>query len=551
MPYLLTGVVSVWFFRATFLDGRLPGDLGDARWSLTVLEHWFQVWHGDAGIRDLGVYFPIDRTLGFSDPFLAQGQFHSIARALGLGPVPAWFAAHFVTFLIGALGVAALSRKVLRGPVQQCVFVATTTLSYPMVAQMNHIQTYAFLWVTWIVWAIHGLVWPTTPRMTRTAAVVLLLLPPVLALSSWYGLILGVLVMAALVVVTTVFTGVRSVLVVVRRTVVTLFGALRSPVGVVLGAFGLGLWALAAWVFLPGFELLPDVRWSEVVQFSPRWSDLLRADLYGGGVWSRLYERYYADLPQPGEVELGFTPVLALSVLGATMFALRRLFAVDGRADAGVSTIGRETVRRTYVHVVCCALAIVSLLLLFIVDERGNALFAFVWQHVPVMKSIRAPFRIQMLLYPLAVYAVLRTIEAAASTGRFARRPALAVGVVSLVFGGLLLVEMYRPSNSQWTRDQVLPPPLSALVDDIERADCDALVVDGPPASFIESTQIDGTLLSMLTETPTVHGYGRAAPTEHPGWDAPAPELVDWLRDEGVDGPVCVVSTGGLLEIDR
>ena len=43
MPYLLTGVVSVWFFRATFLDGRLPGDLGDARWSLTVLEHWFQV----------------------------------------------------------------------------------------------------------------------------------------------------------------------------------------------------------------------------------------------------------------------------------------------------------------------------------------------------------------------------------------------------------------------------------------------------------------------------------------------------------------------------
>jgi hypothetical protein len=328
----------------------------------------------------------------------------------------------------------------------------------------------------------------------------------------------------------------------------------RSPAGVVLGVLGLVLWALAAWVFLPAFQILPEVRWSEVVQFSPRWSDLLRADLYGGGVWSRLYDRYYADLPQPGEVEMGFTPVLALSVIAATLFALRRLFAVDGRtgrdARDRTSAAGQEAVRRTYVHVVCCALTIVALLLLFIVDERGNALFEFVWTNVPVMESIRAPFRIQMLLYPLAIYAVLRTVEAVASTGRFARRPALAVGLVSLVLGGLLMVEMYRPPNSQWTRDQLLPAPLDALLDDIEDADCDVLVVDGPAESVMESTQIDGTLLSVLTEKPTVHGYGRAAPTEHPGWDARAPELVDWLRDEGVDGPVCVVSAGR-LEIDR
>jgi hypothetical protein len=627
LPYLLTGVVSLWFFRATFLDGRLPGDLGDARWSLSVLEHWFQVWHGDASIRDLGVYFPIDRTLGLSDPFLAQGQFHSIARALGFDPVPAWFLAHFTTFVIGALGVAALSRKILRSPVQQCVFVATTTLSYPMIAQMNHIQTYGFLWVTWIVWAIHGLIWPTTPRMTRIAAVVLLLLPPVLALSSWYGLILGVVVLAALAVVTTVLSGVRPAFAMTRRTVATFLGALRSPVGVAFGLLGLGLWGLAAWVFLPGFDLLPEVRWIEVVQFSPRWSDLLRADLHGGGIWRRIYSRYYADLPQSGETELGFTPILALSLVGATVLALRRLIAPgrllpataprstpDGDvtadvlrtgaadasdADAGATTtsadddpalddaerpeptdagrtgsagvdeagtgaarpadpgppsgtwaLAPESVRRTFVHVVCCALTIMSLLVLFLVDERGNALFEFVWTNVPVMESIRAPFRIQMLLYPLAIYAVLRTVEAVASTGRFARRPALAVGLVSLVLGGLLMVEMYRPPNSQWTRDQLLPAPLDALVDDIEEADCDVLVVDGPAESVMESTQIDGTLLSVLTEKPTVHGYGRAAPTEHPGWDARAPELVDWLRDEGVDGPVCVVSAGR-LEIER
>jgi hypothetical protein len=64
------------------------------------------------------------------------------------------------------------------------------------------------------------------------------------------------------------------------------------------------------------------------------------------------------------------------------------------------------------------------------------------------------------------------------------------------------------------------------------------------------TTQIDATLLSMLSDVPTVHGYGRASPEEHPGWDAPPEELLTWLRREGVDGPVCLVSPRG-LEIDR
>src|SRR4051812_11023597 len=61
-PFVLAVVGSLWFFRATFLHGTLPGDVIDARWSLTVLEHWFKVWSGDAAIRDLGVFHPVDTT---------------------------------------------------------------------------------------------------------------------------------------------------------------------------------------------------------------------------------------------------------------------------------------------------------------------------------------------------------------------------------------------------------------------------------------------------------------------------------------------------------
>jgi hypothetical protein len=118
------------------------------------------------------------------------------------------------------------------------------------------------------------------------------------------------------------------------------------------------------------------------------------------------------------------------------------------------------------------------------------------------------------------------------------------------VIGGLLLVEMGRPSNSHWTREQVVSPRLAALVDDIEASGCDVLVMDVPPGPSFVRTQIDATLLSMLSDVPTVHGYGRASPEEHPGWDATPDELIAWLRDEGVDGPVCLVSRRGLA-IDR
>src|SRR5713101_1772341 len=97
LPYLAAIAASIYYFRDLF-HRRLPGDIGDGRWTLSVTEHWYQVLRGRDSIREPGFYFPAKHTLGMSDAFLFQGLLHAAVRFLGFGPISAWAAANVGTF---------------------------------------------------------------------------------------------------------------------------------------------------------------------------------------------------------------------------------------------------------------------------------------------------------------------------------------------------------------------------------------------------------------------------------------------------------------------
>jgi len=109
LPELAAVLATVWVFRRVIRGGMLPGDIGDARWTIALHEHWYRVWSGQDGIRDLYYYFPLKNTLGTSDAFLVQGQIYSLARLLGFTVVNSWVIAGFGFFLVGALGIAVLA----------------------------------------------------------------------------------------------------------------------------------------------------------------------------------------------------------------------------------------------------------------------------------------------------------------------------------------------------------------------------------------------------------------------------------------------------------
>ena len=47
---------------------RIPGDLGDARLTVYVVEHWYQVFRGQAEPLSPDMFYPVKGTIGLSHP---------------------------------------------------------------------------------------------------------------------------------------------------------------------------------------------------------------------------------------------------------------------------------------------------------------------------------------------------------------------------------------------------------------------------------------------------------------------------------------------------
>jgi hypothetical protein len=548
-PYAIAVVSTLYFFRRTLATGLLPGNAGDARWTVSVYEHWFEVWQGDEAIRGIPFFFPMDQTLGMSDAFLMQGQLHAAARVLGLDPVVAWASATIGMYLIGALGFALLSSVVLRSTVFRCLFVVLVCLSYPITVMIGHPQVAGFMWVSWI---FAGAVLVGDRSRGRLGVYLLIVVPPLLVLSSWYAAILGVLTLVTLAAFLALLTPgavLRGWLV---RAMGTLAGSVRPWYGWLACAGGVALWSLAVWVYLPARNVSPPGEWEEVPLYSPHLSDLFNASSSGGGIWARFYEAAYDAASFNHERALGYTPLLAVAMIIVGTAALRRLALFGGSTAERATQVVLSTAK------VCVAglLTVATLAMTTVVDERGTSLYRVLWEFVPGFDSVRSPFRIQLVLYPLALFVVVAALEAwvlrarrsteraEVRSGRWTLRSVSAAVIAGLVSLGVL-VEMQRGTELKWSAADLAAPELRAQIPAIQE-NCEVFVLDTreyPDGTPTWKPAVDAVMLSMLAEVPTADGYSRAAPKGHPGFAAPPEAMTAWMRGQGYGGSVCVVST--------
>ena len=537
--------MTIWVFRDVLFRGLLPGDIGDARWTIALHEHWYQVWHGQEPIRDLHFFYPLEKTLGTSDAFLVQGQFYSIARALGVDLVNSWVIAQVLFFLLGAIGVAVLSSRILRSVWSQIAFVVLSCASYSVFAQTSHVQLIGLLACSWVVVGFHDLV---TGRNIKGGLALVVIVPPVLAMSSWYAFVLLAIVLGffgVFLLVVSSWQGIRTEFRQVGRATVA---ALRSLIGLVLIACFLVGWAFVLWIYLPSRSLLPGSTWAEVVAYSPRLTDLVNATAGGGGLWSPLYSRVFDPASTTNsELALGFTPVLLAAFLLCGILQIRS-------ALLGADQPPRDPIRAGRSGILAVWFTVIAVLLFFLIDDRGVSLYRFFWFHVPGLESIRNPFRVQTLLFAMAAFVVLRTMEliwASSERLRSAHWRSRLFAGAAVVLVVVLIVENQRPIYASWNRSDLLSPALLAEVDEI-RSSCDALVlVDDDASDPVWVTAINAVILSAISGVPTPQGYSRADPIGHPGPDADAADLARWMQNQGFEGRVCSVTPDSVQVISR
>ena len=557
LPELAAVLATVWVFRRVIRGGMLPGDIGDARWTIALHEHWYRVWSGQDGIRDLYYYFPLKNTLGTSDAFLVQGQIYSLARLLGFTVVNSWVIAGFTFFMVGALGIAVLAKQVLVSRWSQVAMVVLTVASYPVLVGFGHVQLFGLLSVSWLFVGLYDLI---SRRHIRRGVALLVLVPPVLGLSSWYALVLGGIVIGFLGLALLLVSSWKGTVRAVRQVAGDLWAVLRSPFGIGSAVVLVALWVALLWVYLPSRNLLPPPGWLDVHIYSPRWSDILNAKDGGGGIWAWLYARFPELGQSVPEQARGFTPVLLGSFAVASLAVFRSVLAaqrapLDGAAagssvDAGAVTgRGRSTVGAA--GLLAASLTVPAVIGLFLIDERGYSLFKFVWDVVPGMEAVRSPYRVTTILYGVAIFVVLRALELCWERSPRLRTVPWRRVAFAVAAGGLtviLFAEMQRVVNTQWTRADLMSAGLAAQIEPA-RQSCDAVIVlnenpDGPAWA----NPVDAVVFSTLSGLPTPQGYSRADPVGSPGpvGDTDGTALAEWMRAGGFQGRICAVSLEGV-----
>ncbi len=368
---LFLGLGSGLLLRVYITGQAMPGDLGDARFNLAVLEFFYRnlaaLLHGrPTGFLNAPFFYPWPKVTNFSDTFWGDGETYALARALGAGELAsfrAWFVAGFVlTYAATFLSLRALGLRAWGAAAGAFLF----TFPLPMTAQFGHAQLIYRLWVPPAFVAFDRLL---TRASLRAGAACVLFAALQFAASVYLGLFLCLLLASHTV----------AVLLVGRDRL-----ALPSPASV------RALRPSARWetwmVFIVGLIILAVVMvpyhavqslygfgrsWPEVATLLPRPGSFLLTNV------SRIWPDLSSDFPYPAVWEQQLFPGLS-AIIPPIWFLIS------------------PSARRRQPQ---AAALLVTILIFFLltIDVRGHTIYRLIYP-VPGFSAIRAMCRVILVM---------------------------------------------------------------------------------------------------------------------------------------------------------
>jgi hypothetical protein len=396
--------------RPYVIGSEMPGDLGDARLVLALLEFFYRellaVVHGhSANFLNVPFFYPWPRVTNFSETFWGNAEVYAVARALGAGELRAfqiWFVVGFVLTYILAL---VSFRKFGLAPWGAAAAAFLFAFPLPMTAQFGHPQLVYRLWVPPAILAFDRFL---TRRSLRGGAACVLFIALQLAASIYLGLFLCMLL---------AFYGAALRLVGRDRLGPPNLSTLRSTrteelvaTGIVL-ALGVIVLTAVGLPYLDAQHMYGFSRsWREVTNILPRPGSYLLAS--ASRLWPNLSGHF--DYPYVWEQQL-FPGISAIIPLG--------WFLLSKRARR----------RRPLASVM---LGAVIALFATTILVGGHTLYWLIYV-LPGFSAVRAVSRvIVVMMMPLAaLFGLLIDEVTAPGLYRFPRR------LVGLMLSGLLIAE--------------------------------------------------------------------------------------------------------------
>jgi len=474
--------------------GRIPGDIGDARFNLYVLEHVYRWLVGKTHhFWSAPIFYPYPLAIAFSDNFLGDGTIYALARVAGMVPEDAfrlWYALGFgINFAVASLVLNRLGYSQLAAALGAFLF----TFGMPVTVQEGHAQLiYRF-----------GVPLATMALLQARGARPLLSLGMALFWTTWQfycSIYIGyflILFLASLV----IGMGLCAEAGPVAGVCGLPMAALRIWNAQPLRAKLLFLAATATLLALLALLFMPYIMASHIYGFRRSWAEIAtmlpRPVSYLYSSDSRLWPSsgaLFNALPMPGEQSMfvGVAPFLAVTVRVCLRLARRiqtdRLF---GPVSAALLMLVIGTL---YVH--------------------GYTLYRPL-AALPGADAIRAVSRIiVVMLFPMGLLVASSFDAIMRLRGSVVARTAAVAVLGTLIALEASLTSHYTSTKRDWQARMaavaaLLPPNLPP----------DPILLLGPaPNEPWFATQIDAMLFAQKRGWRTINGYSGNLPT---GYEIP------------------------------
>lgn len=525
---LVLGLLEFITFKDMIGTSALFGDLGDGRLTNLIAEHWFHFFKGEQTFSDLGIFYPAENTLAYSDMLLGFGVIHSLLRFAGLNIYYAYKYTILTVHFFGALSSFYLLKRVLNTSLFWGLFGAVAfSFSDSMITAFLHTQLAAICFMpTACIFGIRFFQYFESRKKRNTYAFLFISEVVLILYTSWYTAFFVALFAAISVVVGIMVSMIRGI-----RIRKILFSFLHT-----VGWDLLWYMLFAVLLVIPFLSLeLPIMKmtggydYSSIALYMPEPVDVLHVspDNFLLGGWIRDSALFQG---KSHEVTRGFSIVLLLA------FAVS--FAIQFFEN---NTTGNQTITKR-VSLSIISISIVIELMIMLKFRNGFSLWQYLVAFFPGAKSIRAVGRGMFFMsFPMAMITAVMmndffreksVFENQHVNIRYIKRGLGFVILIVLVLSGFNpAVPSYWDSDSSGERiERVAEPP----------EDCRVFFLSNPACDYIEPIlQVDAWEIADNLNLKTINGYSGNSPS---GWgdiwninsEVYQNAVLNWINDKQI-----------------
>lgn len=555
--YALTGILfaGIFFRQIVFSHfDLLYGNASDSRFNGVILEHWWQVLHGNAHWLSPTFFYPVQRVLGYSDAGALYALPYVVLRFMGIDPFASCQIVLFALVAAGWVGMAVFLRCCLKlSPLPTIVGTALFVFPNSMATSSANTQLLTICFLPYLAIAFYVLLQPSAkPAFLRpVAGVFLAIMVPAIFYTSyyigWFSVFYVLLLSGVCYAWTALHSGGNAAWARILRKRVHWRALLPYCALSAICSIPFLL------TYIPVFAQFGGRDYQEIAPREPSlvdyvnvgpnnwlWGEFLSSNMTG------LDSRFAAD-----ELTKGVPFCSLVIYLAFVVYFIRRIrhheLTVSEHGICRILVDGKEADRDDRLEMLATGLGVTVLLAWVLMLKIGDrSLWWLVVKLVPGASGIRVVYRFQhVLAFPLAIVVAAGLHEfirhaAGRSRSRVKRGTGVAVFCVLCL---LIVVEQFNSGSlanySKQEEENMLagisPPPQQARVF--------ALL----PARGLQSTQlpyqaqVDAMIIAQKYGLYTINGYSGQFP---PGWGGISAiekpsymwALDRWIQDYKLEG---------------